>query len=331
MRIPTKCGGPLVQPLHLPRGGRRPGRGQQVPDPVLDTDPVEQHLRARTVRPETTREDLPVVGQDLLRDPVPGQRLRQRLAHRPRRGPGHHPRAHHEPGVVIDPGHHLHLDPIGQVHPTHHVHLPQLHRPAPLPPPIVTTPPTPPGPVDPTPSYQRPVHRRTARHRDHSLPAQLVPDPVRTPTRMRIPQRQHPRLHHRRHLMRTRMRPRGPVRQVHHRALGGIPAQPHMHRRRATPNRRATSVTVAPSSTSSTARYRSSLTPSSRNMPGSLPRPRSRATKERTSPPRQPLRTAGLSGTYRNDCRAGTGTVSPTWKAGTGTRWSSMNRNCTDP
>ncbi len=33
--------------------------------------------------------------------------------------------------------------------------------------------------------------------------------------------------------------------------------------------------------------------------------------------------------TYRNGCRAGTETASPTWKAGTGTRWSSMNRNCT--
>ena len=43
----------LVQPLHLPGRGRRVRRGQQVPDPVLGADPVEQHrppARARTGR-----------------------------------------------------------------------------------------------------------------------------------------------------------------------------------------------------------------------------------------------------------------------------------------
>jgi len=49
----------------------------------------------------------------------------------------------------------------------------------------------------------------------------------------------------------------------------------------------------------------------------------------------QPITTATaatkseVSSTYRNDCRPGTGTASPHWKAATGTRWSSMNRNCT--
>jgi hypothetical protein len=48
----------------------------------------------------------------------------------------------------------------------------------------------------------------------------------------------------------------------------------------------------------------------------------------------QPITTATaakseVSSTYRNDCRPGTGTPSPHWKAATGTRWSSMNRNCT--
>ena len=52
----------------------------------------------------------------------------------PARRSGHHPGAHDEPGVVIDPGEHLALPPVGQQHPADHVHLPQLHRPAPLPP-----------------------------------------------------------------------------------------------------------------------------------------------------------------------------------------------------
>ena len=36
-----------------------------------------------------------------------------------------------------------------------------------------------------------------------------------------------------------------------------------------------------------------------------------------------------MSTTYRNDCQAATGTASRTRQAATGTRWSSMNRNCT--
>jgi hypothetical protein len=36
-----------------------------------------------------------------------------------------------------------------------------------------------------------------------------------------------------------------------------------------------------------------------------------------------------VSSTYRNDCRAGTGTASRNCQAATGTRWSCMNRNCT--
>src|SRR5215217_7196256 len=38
-----------------------------------------------------------------------------------------------------------------------------------------------------------------------------------------------------------------------------------------------------------------------------------------------------VSSTYRNDCRPGTGTASPSCQPATGTRWSSMNRNCTHP
>ena len=56
--------------------------------------------------------------------PCLAQRASQRLAHRPRRRPRHHLRAHDEPGMVIDPGHHLDLGAVSQVHAAHHVHLP---------------------------------------------------------------------------------------------------------------------------------------------------------------------------------------------------------------
>ena len=47
--------------------------------------------------------------------------------------------------------------------------------------------------------------------------------------------------------------------------------------------------------------------------------------------PQRSHESPALSATYRNGCRAGTEPASPTWKAGTGTQWSSMNRNCTLP
>ncbi len=77
----------LVPALHLPCGGRRSGRGQQMPDTVLGADPVEQHLRRTPRRAEPAGEDFPIVSEDLLRDPVPTQRRQQRLAHRLRRWP----------------------------------------------------------------------------------------------------------------------------------------------------------------------------------------------------------------------------------------------------
>ena len=58
-------------------------------------------------------------------------------------------------------------------------------------------------------------------------------------------------------LMRTRPRPVRPVRQTRH-ALGQIPPQPRMHVTRDTPTAAATSVTVAPANTASTASSRCS-------------------------------------------------------------------------
>ena len=56
--------------------------------PLFVTDPIEQH-RARA-GPETGREHLAVIGQDLLGHPMAGHGRLQGVAHRPRRGPSHH-------------------------------------------------------------------------------------------------------------------------------------------------------------------------------------------------------------------------------------------------
>ncbi len=216
----------FVQPFHLPGRGRRVRRGQQVADAVVGADAVEHHRPG--TRPEACREDLAVVRENLLGHPVPGQRLRQGLAYRACCRPRHDLGADDEPRVVIDPGHDLHLDAIGQVHPAHHVHLPQLHRPAPLPPAVILPPPPAFLRLDQAMADQRPVHRRPAWQRRRPFPLQLPPDPRRTPARMFPAQPDDPRLGHHSHLMRARLRPRGPVRQAAQPALG-IPAQPFMN------------------------------------------------------------------------------------------------------
>ena len=203
------------------------GLVEQVLNPVISADPVE-HDRARPAA-EPRGEHLAVIGQDLLRHPMAAQRPGQRQAHRPGRGPQHHLRAHDEPGVVIDAGHDLDLGAAGQVHPAHHVHLPQLHRPAPLPAPVILPPPLALLRIHQAMPDQRPVHRRPPRQRHHPRPLQLPADPRRPPPRMIPPHAHDPRLHRGGHLMRARRRPRRPVRQPAQ-AARRIAGQPLMHR-----------------------------------------------------------------------------------------------------
>jgi hypothetical protein len=133
----------FVPPLHLAGGGRRPGCGQQMPDPVLGANPVEQHLGRAARRPESPGEDFPIVSEDLLRNPVSAQRRQQRLTHRSGGGPPHQLGRNCEPRAVVDPRHRLQLSPIGQVEPADHIDLPQLHRPGSLPAPIIRPAPAP--------------------------------------------------------------------------------------------------------------------------------------------------------------------------------------------
>ena len=214
-----------MEPLDLAGRGRRPGRGEQVLDAVLPTDPVEQHLHRRVVEP--AGEHLAVVGQDLL------GHARGRIATPARRTPagcarGHQPRADTEPGVVIDPrSTPWPLVPSASRNPpttsichnsigrprSHRFHRRSRRRRS--------------GVDQPGPD-QRPVHRRL--EGTGSTPrGQLEHDPPRPPPRMPPPQLQHRRLHLRRHLMRTRPRPMRPIRQTLQ-ALAPRTGQPRMHR-----------------------------------------------------------------------------------------------------
>ena len=76
-----------VEPLDLAGGGGAPGSGQQMVDPVLPADPIEQDLDV--FDPEPTGEHLSVIGQDLLGYPVAAHGLGEVGAHRAAGGPEH--------------------------------------------------------------------------------------------------------------------------------------------------------------------------------------------------------------------------------------------------
>jgi hypothetical protein len=218
-----------MEPLHLARSRRRARLGEPVGDPVLPTDPVEEDLDRRTVEP--TGEDLPVVGQDLLRHPVGPHRQRQPVRDPLRGLPHHQKRRDTEPGMVIDPGQRLGPATISEQEATNRVQLPQLHRLTTLPPPPVLPTPSSSLRLDQPSAHQRPVDRRARRHRPTRTRGALkfIQDPPRTPPRMRPTHLQDPGLDLTRHLVRTRGRTSRPGLQPSQpRVL--IPTQPRMDR-----------------------------------------------------------------------------------------------------
>gem|GEM_PF-5621124 len=216
----------LMPTLDFAGRGRRPRRGEDVLDPVLATDPVEQHLPS--ARAEPAGEHLAVIGQHLLRDTEGAHRLCQRLAHRTRCRPLDHMRGDHEPGMVIDTGHDARFPPVDQPHPTNDIHLPQLHRPRPLPPLVIGLLAPPRLRLDQPVAHQTSIHRRPTRQRHHPLRLQPKQDRPRTPPRIRPAQLHDPRFDFGRHLMRTRQRLLRPIRQTRQ-TFGRVATQPSMH------------------------------------------------------------------------------------------------------
>src|SRR5438132_12476103 len=101
-------------------------------DAVLPADPVEQDLDGLGTEPPG--EDLAVIGEDLIRDPVALQGGGEDAAHRLGGRPGHEAARDAEAAVIIHAGDDLELAVIIEQHAAHHVHLPQLHRVFALPP-----------------------------------------------------------------------------------------------------------------------------------------------------------------------------------------------------
>jgi hypothetical protein len=216
-----------VEPLDLAGGRGAAGGREQVIDPVLAADPVEQHLGL--ARPEPAREDLAVVGQDLLGDPVGPHRLGEVPADGPAGGADHHPGAHDEPRVVVDAGQDLARGPVGEQDPAHDVELPQLHGLAALPAAEPAVPAASGLGIDQPGSLQRPVDPRTRRDRFQARPGRLVHEPSWSPIGVAPSRLEHPHLDHRGHLMRAPRRSVGPVGQTRE-PLILVAAQPPMHR-----------------------------------------------------------------------------------------------------
>ncbi len=213
----------------LDLAGRRgaPGCGEQVIDAVLTADPVEQDLDVLV--PEAAGEHLAVVGQHLLRDTVDAERLGEVPTHGPARRSEHHACADNESGVVVDPGEHLALPPVGEEHPTDDIHLPQLHRAAAFPALESAVAPAPGRRVDQPRSFERPIDPRSRRRRLNAGSRGLVHQPARTPLRVAPTRLQDPHLHGRIHLMGTPRRAVGSVCEPTE-ALVLIPPEPAMDR-----------------------------------------------------------------------------------------------------
>jgi hypothetical protein len=94
--------GPM-KTLDLAGRGRMRGLGEQVANALLLADAVEEHDRGMRPR-EPAGEHPAVVGEQLVRHPMPAQRSAERRAHRARIGSLHHAGTHAESRMVVDAG-----------------------------------------------------------------------------------------------------------------------------------------------------------------------------------------------------------------------------------
>ncbi len=216
-----------MEALHLAGGGGRAGRGEQMTDAVLPAYAVKEHLPATGAEPPG--EDLAVVGEDLVGDPVAAQGFGESLAHRPGRGPQDELGRDAEAGVVVEAGDHLELGAVREHHPTHHVHLPELHRAGAFPTPIVRALALAGLRGDETVSKQTAVDGGAGGDGDTSLFLQLMLQGEGTPLRVLHPQGDDPGLDLREHLMGAARRPGGVVGETAQ-AVHAIPPKPPVHR-----------------------------------------------------------------------------------------------------
>ena len=193
----------LVEALHLARRGRRPRRGEQVPDAAFPADAVEQHLAP--VQPEASGKDLPVVGEDALGRAVPLHRLEQRVAHRPRGRALDDLRRDAEARMVVDAGHDRRPGSVLQPYAKCDVHLPELHRARALPTLVVARLPSSRLRVDELVADERAVDRRARGQRHHTGADEPTEDRPWSPAGMLAPQLDDAGFDRRGHLMRARV------------------------------------------------------------------------------------------------------------------------------
>ena len=215
-----------MKTLDLARRGRMRGLGEQVADALLLADAVEEHDRRMGPR-EPAGEHSPVVGEQLVRHPMPGQRSAERRAHRARIGSLHDAGTRAESRMVVDAGEQRHHGGVGEPE-AHHVHLPELHRTRPLPAPVHRALATPSEGLDELVAVQQAIDAGRSWNPGHALAAQLVDQAPRPPARMVTAQVTHHALHLRRDLVRTPRRSPQTIDQPRHPQLA-VPPQPRVH------------------------------------------------------------------------------------------------------
>jgi hypothetical protein len=189
----------LVQPFDLAGGGGRVRRRQQVADAVVVADPVKQHRPRPGAEPVGLRPGVEAVNTLPLSVRIAcGTPWRANAAPRASQTGRAVARssslASTQNRDVIDPSHRRQLAAVGQPDPPDDVQLPQLHRSGAFPALGVLATPAPLLGLDQPMAHQRPVQTGAPRQRHDPLTAKLGQDAARPPTRMRPPQRHHPRL-----------------------------------------------------------------------------------------------------------------------------------------
>jgi len=102
-----------------------------VLDPRVVADPVEEHRSWPEA--ESSREDLAVIGEDLIGCTVLAEGEGEGVTDRLGRRSGHDAGTDAVAAVVVDTSDHLHLGAVGEIEPAHDVHLPEFHGLGPLP------------------------------------------------------------------------------------------------------------------------------------------------------------------------------------------------------
>ena len=120
-----------MRTLDLAGRGGAAGLGENVFDPILATDLVEEDFRV--VATKTASQYLAVFGQYLFRHAPSGQCRNEVLTDQSGGGFRHHAATDEKTTVIVDARKDLRFGAVGREDRSHDVHLPELHRSSALP------------------------------------------------------------------------------------------------------------------------------------------------------------------------------------------------------